>query len=373
MVFDETIRLLTRNGVQVSVLERSSKQFSSGLSGKLAALGAGIYSPSAIMAMTKIIQEKQPDLVHVHELYPLLPWVLKACGKMNVPVVMTCHNYRLFCPTHLCFSQDRICKRCQGGREYWCIFKNCRANLFESTAFALHNVVARKTGIFSRNVTLFIAPSQFLKECLIEASFEEERIRVLPHMVAIPSYEYDPSGGKYVAYVGRVSSEKGIKTLLEAAANLPDVPINITGDRSLIPQLVKVVPKSVKFLGWMDRTQLSKFFQKARLIVVPSTSFETFGLAAAEAMGHGLPVIASRRGALEEIVEDGITGLFFEPENAEDLSSKIKFLWQNPDLCKQFGIAGRHKVMQIYHENRYYCELMAIYKEAIVMRKSTLW
>jgi glycosyltransferase involved in cell wall biosynthesis len=125
------------------------------------------------------------------------------------------------------------------------------------------------------------------------------------------------------------------------------------------------VPSNVRFNGWMNSSELPEFYKKARFIVVPSLWYEPFGLVTVEAMGHGLPVIASRRGGLPEIVEDGVTGLLFEPGNAEDLAEKIKYLWENPKICREMGQAGRKKVIREYGEEVYFNRLMKVYETAI--------
>lgn len=156
-------------------------------------------------------------------------------------------------------------------------------------------------------------------------------------MVPIPKSGVDPAEGKYIAFAGRISEEKGILTLFSAAARLPGMEVRVAGNGPLINELTRVAPRNVKFSGLLGPSQISAFYQQSRFLVSPSIWFETFGLVAAEAMSYGLPVIASRIGGLPEIVDDGITGFLFEAGNSEDLARKIELLWYNPDLCRQMG------------------------------------
>lgn len=370
MAVEATVNLLKSRGVQVSLLMRNSSDIARGLSGKLQAFVSGIYSLSAYSTMAQLIDREHPDIIHVHNVYPLLsPSVLVACRRHGVPVVMTCHTYRLTCPIGVHFRGGKICERCCDGREYWCVLKNCRRNIFESTGYALRSAVARKLRLFADNVTLFIAVSQFIKSRLIHDGFKDKQIAFLPNMVHIPGSRVDPVQGKYVAYVGRFSPEKGIDTLL-AAAHWTRLPVRLAGDYSEMLNLVKMAPQNAQFIGQLNRGQLVGFYRNARFLVVPSLCFETFGLTAAEAMSHGLPVIASRIGGLPEIVEDGVTGILFEPGNAKVLAHKMKLLWENPDLCRRTGQAGREKAIREYSEDVYYKRLMAVYEKALALNTS---
>jgi glycosyltransferase involved in cell wall biosynthesis len=261
-----------------------------------------------------------------------------------------------------------VCDRCAGGLEYWCVLKNCRSNIFESVGYALRNAQARKWKLFRNNVTCYIAATEFVKRWLVGAGFPQEAIMVVPYMVSLPDSGIDPSCGKYVSYAGRFNPVKGIKTLLTSARRT-GLPVRLAGDYSPMPEIMKMAPSNAQFMGHLDREGLVGFYRNARFLVVPSIYFEAFGLVSAEAMSHGLPVIASRIGGIPEIVEDGVTGLLFEPGNSEELASKMKLLWGNPTLCRQMGQAGREKVIREYGEDVYYNRLMAVYERAIQIEK----
>ena len=278
---------------------------------------------------------------------------------------MSVHNFRLICPTHVCLSHGKICDQCRGGREYYCILKNCRGNLAESFVFAFHHLVARKTRLFKDNVTLFIAPSNFVKNFLIKHSMDKSQICVLPHMVPPPICHGNTVTDRYVAYCGRLTHEKGIHILVAAAKLLPQIQFLLTGILSHMPSTIKNIPNNIRCVGWQNRIELADLYRNARLTVIPSICFETFGLVAIEAMSYGLPVIASRLGALQEIVDDGITGLLFEPGNVLDLVSKIQLLWDNPALCSELGAAAREKALSAYSEQLYFERLIGIYSTAI--------
>jgi len=366
-MFETISSMLRHKGHKIFIFKRKSGNIK-GLWRKICAFTKSIYSSSAKKEFSTILKREHPDVVHVHNLYPLIsPSVLVACRESDVPVVMTCHNYRLICPTGLFFDGGEICKRCKDGREYWCVLKNCRNNIFESFCYASRNAVARKMRFFQDNVTFYVPPTEFVKHKLVDAGFPEEWIRVIPNMVSIPDSDVDPSSGDYVAYAGRISPEKGIDTLLAAATKVHEVPVRLAGEGPRMAQMVKDAPKNAIFVGFLKGVDISAFYEKARFLVVSSICFESFGLVVVEAMSYGLPVIASRIGGIPEIVEDGVTGFLFEPGNADELAEKMKLLWENPELCRQMGKAGREKAIREYSEDVYYERLMAVYDEALAM------
>ncbi len=222
-------------------------------------------------------------------------------------------------------------------------------------------------------MTLFITASNFIKQRLVEAGFSKERIIVVPYAITLSESRMGPSSGENVIFAGRLSPEKGVDTFLDAARLLPQLKFFIAGDGPLKKELEDIAPENVTFTGWLNQAQLSDLYREARLAVVSSTWLEPFGLAITEAMSYGLPVVASKIAGPAEIVEEGITGLLFQPGNPADLAEKISSLWTKPELCKQMGQAGREKAIQEYSEDIYYKRLMAVYKKAIEIGKETKW
>jgi glycosyltransferase involved in cell wall biosynthesis len=354
-------------GIHVYSVTQDSRVLEGSLKGKLRAFTSGIYSPSAYRFIAELIKQENPNVAHVHNLYPLFsPSVLVACQRAGVPVVMTYHNYRLTCPIGTHFNDNNVCELCLEGREYRCVLKNCRGNIFESIALAMRSGFARVMGFYHNNVTIFIALTEFSKNLLIAAGIDDNRIVVIPNCVPLPDSPAHPSNGKYAAYVGRISSEKGIDTLLSVLAQLPDLLVQLAGNGPDLPKLRVGAPENTNFLGPLDYLHLSNFYRKARFVIVPSLWFEGCPMVLMEAMSYGLPVIASKIGGLPEIVEDGVTGLLFEPGNSEDLANKMKLLWHNPSLCNKMGQAGREKAIREYSEDAYYKRLMKVYEEAVL-------
>ena len=162
-----------------------------------------------------------------------------------------------------------------------------------------------------------------------------------------------------------MKGEKGVDVLLAAAARLPGVPVRLAGNGPILDTLMSGAAAQRPLYEALGPEAMASFYQGARFLVVPSMWFEGCPLVVSEAMSHGLPVIASRIGGLPEFVEDGVTGLLFEPGNAAELADKIHMLWENPDLCRRLGEAGRKKANREYGAETYYQHLMSIYDKAI--------
>ena len=355
-----TIAVSREHGLEVEVFTRSSKDLPRNLRGRLQAGTSAIYPPESVRQFDALLASFKPDVVHIHEVFPLVsPWILPSCTRRGIPVVMTTVDYRLTCPVGTHLRDGLICDRCTGGREHWAVLKNCRNNLVESVTVALYNTIARRSRLFSDHVNRFIAPSEFTRRWMIEkAGIPPARITAVSPMVEIPGLAVDPGAGRYVACASRLSPEKGIDTLIEAA-RLCGLPFCLSRNES---SLVKAaVPSDIPVVVTRSREELDAFYRGARMLVFPSVWFETFGLVGAEAMSHGVPVIASRIGALSDLIDDGINGLLFEPGNPRDLALKVARLWGDPDLCRQLGQAARAKSVSHWGPRSHFEALKSVY------------
>jgi glycosyltransferase involved in cell wall biosynthesis len=365
-VIDATIRVLGQNGHEARLVMKSSRVLESSILKRMNAFWGGIYNIRAYGEMCRLIAQDRPDLVHVHSVYPMFsPSVLVACRRSNVPVVMTVHSHNLTCPTWYHLYKGRVCEDCVGGHEYRCVLKNCRNDILESSAYALRSTVARRFRLFHDNVSVLIVLTPFAKVKLLQAGFRQDQIAVVPNPASVTEAAADPSAGKYVAFAGRISPEKGVETLLAAAEQMPDVPFKVAGDGPAFLEMKAKAPRNVEFVGKLGSAELNEFYERSRMLVVPSIWFEQFPMVVLEAMGRALPVIGSRIGGLPEIIEEGLTGSLFEPGNPEDLARQVRRLWEDPRLCRRMGIAGRQKAVREYTEDAYFHNLISVYQAAI--------
>lgn len=361
VMFDESSRLLRARGHEVVVLERDNRTIA-GTAGRIGAALSGVYSPAARREVAAILRRERPDVAHFHNLYPLLsPSAVLACREAAVPVVVSLHDYKLVCPTAQYFRDGAPCHRCAGGREYNCVLTNCRDSLPESLAYALRTAIARRAGWIVEGVDRFVACSDFVRDRHVAEGFPPDRVRVIPNFATFPRRMPERSPGAYAAYVGRLSAEKGIATLIDAA-RIARVPLHIAG--SARPEDVpRQLPPGVQLVGRISRAELGGFLGGARFAVVPSIFEEPFGLAAAEAMGHGLPVIASRIGGLEGLVTDGVDGFRVAPGDAAALAERMALLWNDPALAARMGAAARARAVHDFDPGTHCDRLEHLYGE----------
>ena len=364
-VVNMTENLVKKNGGEASLLMRSSREIGSSVIAKAQAFASGIYSRSGYREVMDAINREKPDVVHAHNVYPLYsPSVFQACHKAKTPIVYSHHNYMITCPAWHHLRDGSVCEKCTGGKEYFCAVHNCRGSMFESVGYAVRSTVARTLGFFKKYVNVHIVLSEFAKERLIRMGIEAKQIAVLPNMVALDHEPIDASHGKYIAFSGRMSREKGIDTLLDAIRDLPNVEVRLAGDGPELEALKATAPPNAKFLGRLDAAGVFDFYRQAKFLAIPSKWFEGCPLVVSEAMSHGLPVVSSRIGGLPEFVDEGETGYLFETGNVQQLRSIIEKLWASPDSCRQLGTAGRLKAEREYSEETYFNRLLEAYKTA---------
>ena len=325
------------------------------------------YSWRSRREMIGIINNENPDVVHVHNFFPLLtPSIYDACQDAGVPVVQTLHNYRTICPGALLMREGKVCEDCIQGTPYQAVLHGCyRGSRLGSLAVARMVDIHRRQGTWSDKVDRFIALTESAKKKFVAAGFPAEKIAVKPNFIeATPTEKFSTGKRSGALFVGRLSPEKGIGTLLEAWEKL-DVSLRIVGDGPLLDMAKVNISEFLTVLGRRKRTQIFEEMSRAAFLVMPSEWYETFGLTIIEAFSQSLPVIASRLGAMAELVEDGVTGLHFTPGDAEDLARKVRWANEHPEEMRRMGRNARLIYEEKYTSEVNYLQLMAIYEEAI--------
>lgn len=364
LVVTRTVKLLRERGIDCELLMPSSRDIVTATQ-RVKAFFSGIYSFKAEREMRELLNETRPDLVHCHNLRPLLsPSVLVACRKAGVPVVVSIHNQGLTCPTADHLHNGKVCVKCYGGKEHHCVLNNCRGNLIESIGYAARSKVAHQFGLFSKNATLLIALTAYARQWIADSGYDANRIEVLHNFVDQIHHAVDPAQGAYVAFAGRLSAEKDVATLLSAARRLPSVRFRIAGSGPEEDSLREQAPDNVDFVGRVPSESMADFYRGARCLVLPSRAFEMCPLVISEAMSHGVPVVASAIGGLDELVEDGATGYLFEPGNAVELAAKVGAIATDDELAREFGAAGHAKAAKEYAVEAYVGRLLQIYQRA---------
>jgi glycosyltransferase involved in cell wall biosynthesis len=324
------------------------------------------YSRGRRKETLRIIKRIAPDVVHVHNFFPLLsPSIFDACRDAGVPVVQTLHNYRTICAAAVLMRDGKLCEDCLKGTPYQAVIHGCyRNSRMGSLAVARMIDVHRRRGTWTTKVDRFIALTNSSRDKFVEAGFPAEKIVVKPNFVGkIKGETANGRERRGALFVGRLSQEKGIATLLRAWRDL-DVPLKIIGAGPLMDRVEREAGESVFSLGKREPKQVAEEMARASFLIMPSECYETFGLTIIEAFSQGLPVIASRLGAMSEIIEDGVTGLHFTPGDAEDIVRKVRWANDHPEDMHRMGRKARKVYEEKYTPETNYIQLMAIYEEA---------
>lgn len=331
-----------------------------------------VWSNKSFAEVRHVVLDHHPDVAHFHNTFPLIsPAAYSACRSAGIPVVQTLHNYRLLCPAATFLRDGKPCECCMGksipwpGVRYACYRGSRTATATVAGMLAVH----RFLGTWTDRVDLYIALSDFARDKFIAGGLPAEKIVVKPNFVqSAPGTDRDVSD--YALFVGRLSQEKGLSTLLAALKQLAGkIPLLVAGDGPLRPKLEALVQQlglaGVRFLGHVDRQAVFAAMKRARFLVVPSECYENFPMTVVEAYACGTPTIAAGIGVLKEIVADQQTGILFAPGNVEDLACKTAWAWTHPREMEEIGQAGHAEFMAKYTADRNYQILMDIYKRAI--------
>jgi glycosyltransferase involved in cell wall biosynthesis len=368
-VFSNEYKLLTYYGHEVIQFTKSNKDIDNyNIFQKSKLFFNAVYSRSAFEVVLKIIQENKPDVCHVHNTLTLItPSVYYACKEMGVPVVQTLHNYRLMCSNAYLFRNGKVCEECIGKSLYHSVKYGCYRNSRLQT-FVLARTLEwnKRQGTWNNLIDAYIALTEFSKQKFIEGGIQENKIFVKPNFLfEDPGYS-EKNEGDFL-FAGRLDVTKGFNVLIKAAEKLPDVKFKVAGDGILRSNLDGVL--NIEYLGQLNRNDLILELKKSGAIIFPSVLYETFGLSIIESFACGKPVIASNLGVMAEIIENGRTGLLFEPGNVDDLVKKILWAKNNPEKMKEMGLNARKEFEEKYTPEKNYKILMNIYEKVIESKK----
>ncbi|MEW5967874.1 MAG: glycosyltransferase family 4 protein [Pseudomonadota bacterium] len=369
-VVESEIALLRAHGHAVETYTRSNDEVA-GMS-SLAMARQTLWSDRTAREMVALIDRFRPDVIHAHNTFPLVsPSLYWAASRAGVPVVQTLHNFRLMCLNALFLRAGQVCEDCMGHLPWRGVARACyRESRAASAALAGMLALHRGLGTYRNKVTRYIALNEFCRGKFIEGGLPAERVVVKPNFVdwAEGRPHPDPLPGgegerKGLLFVGRLSVEKGVATLAEAVSKLPGVLLRIAGEGPEAGLLEGVA--GVTRLGSLPGEAVRSEMHRATALVVPSIWYENFPRTIVEAFACGLPVIASRVGALADIVTDGETGLLFEPGNPRDLTDKLAWARANPARMMEMGNKARAQYEAEFSAEVNYRRLMEIYGEAI--------
>lgn len=370
--FEAEIKLLREMGEDVEIYQENNDRVAE--IGKLRMAADTIWSKEAYEKLQQRFIQKPLDVVHIHNFFPLIsPSIYYAAKAQGIPVVQTLHNYRLLCPNALFFREGKVCEDCLGkfipypGIQHGCYRENKVASAAVATMLGVH----RAMNTWTKMVDLYICLTEFAKQKFIQAGIPAEKIVVKPNFVS-PEPTVGSGKGGYALFVGRLSVEKGLDTLLAAWEQLGEqIPLKIVGDGPLADDVLKATKRfpQIEWLGRRPMSEVHDLMGEAKFLVFPSKWYETFGRVAIEAFAKGTPVIAANIGAIAEIVAPGKTGLHFEPGVPEDLANKVKWVLENPEQMAQMRKEARLEFEAKYTLKKNYQQLIEIYTRAKSLSK----
>lgn len=338
--------------------------------GRLQLAGRTIWSRQAVLEMRRLIRAHRPQVAHFHNTFPLIsPAAYYAAHAEGVPVVQALHNFRLVCVNALLFRDGKPCEDCLGKMTPWRgIAHSCyRHSRAASATVAAMLATHRFLGTWHHAVDAYIALSEFSRRKLVEGGLPADRIVVKPNF-AYPEPCVGAGNGGYAVYVGRLSEEKGVQTLLSAWRSLGDsVPLKIAGDGPLVGLVREAAAgnKAIRWLQGVSHEEVYELIGAAAFLVLPSQCYEgALPRVVIEAFAKGTPVIVPRHGAMADIV-DGRNGLCFATGDAEDLAAKVRCLCSNASTLKEMRRAARETFDRNFTAEANYDALMAVYVRAI--------
>lgn len=326
------------------------------------------WNPISARSMAKTIEVHRPDIAHVHNVwYRWTPSVVTTLRRLEVPVVMTVHNFRLICANALFFRDGHPCTDCLGTHPWRAVQHRCYHRSAPQSIVAAGTIAVNRSLGTWRGVTLFIAPTRFVADKLVDAAIPANRIEVVPSLIPDPGPRLGPpSASTTVLYTGRLDRGKGLDVLLAAWATTDlDLELVIVGDGPLRAELEERRPPRTRFVGWVGHTELEVLLRSARALVFPSRFFETFGLSLGEALASGLPVIAGDVGSRREVLGDEGAGWLVTADSVEEWGASLAGLG-NDAAVDAAGTAARARYRRLHAPDVALPMLRAAYEKALV-------
>ena len=378
-VFEAERDLLIRRGHEVKTYTRHSDEIRRwGALGTLQGALATPWNPFAAGKLRRLLELEQPDVMHVHNTFPLLSPAIFHAIESEVALVLTLHNYRLFCPAAIPIRRSKACTECIDIRSAWPSLRyGCyRVSRFATLPLAVSVGLHRILGTWKNKIDAFITLSDFQRKIMVAAGLPENKVHVKPNFypglpVAPPWKERED----YAVFAGRISEEKGVENLIRAWIKWGDCApeLRILGDGPLREKLAGLADAQLKvrirFHGQIESDRAQNEIARARLLVLPSVCFEGFPMVVREAFAFGTPVAVSDIGPLPDIVKHGESGVVFKPGNPESLKDEVRKAWETPGMLERLGEGARAAFLKEYTEDVNYKRLMEIYEAAIRTRR----
>lgn len=323
-----------------------------------------VHSREAVSKIGELIDKTRPDIMHCHNVYhQITPSIISVAKSRNIPVVLTLHDFKPMCPVYVRLQSGRPCSLCLDGDFQHVLTNRCAGGSVRDSALLYAEAVTQRWLGSYEKVDRFLAPSSFMRDAALHR-FRSEQVALLYNGVDTAEVEVSMRDEGYVLYLGRLSKEKGVETLLRAheAAGTWDLVVAGTGP---LADGLKMRYRNARFVGQLSGEALKATIGGASVIVVPSEWYENCPMSVLEAMAYGKPIVASRMGGIPELVVEGETGLLFEPGNADELQRHLSRLMGDASLRARMGAAGRIRAERQFSIEMHNANLMDTYRSLV--------
>ena len=338
------------------------------------ALAQMIYNRSAARALSRLLSRVRPDVAHLNNIYHhLSPSILPVLARNNIPTVLHLRDGKFICPAIYMFRRQRFCNLCLGHRIWPLLLHRCSGHsLARSVALALETAAQDLLGSYRRFVDFYICPSRFLRRQILARGFRASRVLTLPNFISASSADTAPVRpdlpDRYLFCASRLTWDKGMFILLEAARLKPNIPLLIAGDGPAREQMSAFIQRhqlsNVRLLDFQNEQNLARLFHNATASVVPSLLPETCPNVILESTAQSCPVIAGDLGGTDELITDGHDGWLITPGQPQDLAQTMSQAFTDPKHSASLGHAAKQRIIQHHHPEAFYRNLIDIYRRA---------
>ena len=346
---------------------------------KLSEAGRLIYSFHARKQIEALIEATKPDVAHLHMIdHQISPSILHSLRKYRIPVVQTVHQYKLVCPNYRFYieHENKICEKCLTGKFYHPVVTRCHKNsLAASTLIAIEAYVHHCLKTYQKGVGLFHTPSAFMKQMLVKGGIAENKVEHHFLVTWLDQFPFSPIYEDYFVYLGRLSPEKGVLTLLKAMTRVKRSKLILIGDGPQRAELEAFAGENhinnVEFVGYKNKHEVKELMSRASFSVIPSEWYENSPLVIYEAFAMGKPVIGATIGGITEFIQPNRDGLHFAPGNDVQLSECINVLLSNRDKVVAMGKNAREKAEINFAPAEHYRWITKVYERLIYQDKNS--
>lgn len=328
---------------------------------KLMAFSRPFGSNEVKQKFNQLLSDFKPDIVHLNNIHTQLsPIIAELAKRKGIKVVWTLHDYKLLCPRYDCLRNGKnICEECFKGNKKFCKTYKCIKNSILASQIGYQEAKMWNMKRLEACTDVFVCPSKFMARKMLQGGFNTEKLTTLYNFIDTTKCQQNSFEKEdYYCFIGRLSHEKGVKTLIASANQLP-YKLKIIGNGPLYDELKSIANPNIEFVGFKQWTEIKSLVEKARFSVIPSEWYENNPLSVIEALCLGTPILGANIGGIPELIEEEVTGMTFESKNTIDLTNKIEVMWKHSFNYSQIA----HQSQKRYNSENYYNKILEIYKK----------